>query len=92
MATYTVTGSTIVDSKADGIASVKKDDTVVVTAQAGGSEPAAFSIVDITAIKASRASLGLPVPSGSSGKAAVMVPVQRSAASGAAASVVTAGS
>lgn len=56
-ATYSVTGSTLVDAKANGIGSVKKGDTVVVTATAG-STPKAASVMDVTAIRAGRASLG----------------------------------
>jgi hypothetical protein len=62
-ATYTVTSSTLVDARAGGISSVKKGDTVMVTATAG-STPTAASIADITAIKAGRASLHLPAHSG----------------------------
>jgi len=58
-ATYTVTSSTIVDARAGGIGSVKKDDTVMVIATAG-STPTVASIADITAIKAGRASFHLP--------------------------------
>lgn len=60
--TYTVTDSTLVDAKAKGIGSVKKGDTVMVTATAGGSTPAAVSVFDATAIKAGRAGLGFPAP------------------------------
>jgi hypothetical protein len=62
-ATYGVTSSTLVDTRAGGISSVKKGDTVMMTATAG-STPTAASIADITAIKAGRASLRLPAPPG----------------------------
>lgn len=61
-ATYTVTGSTLVNAQSKGIGSVNKGDTVVVTATAGGSTPTAANVTDVTAIKAGRASLGFPAP------------------------------
>jgi hypothetical protein len=59
-ATYVVTSKTLVDAKAAGIGSVKKGDTISVTATAGGSGATADSIVDITAVRAGRASFGFP--------------------------------
>jgi hypothetical protein len=57
-ATYAVTNSTLVDAQAKGIGSVKKGDTVFVTAT--GSANTAVSVTDITAVKAGRASFGFP--------------------------------
>jgi hypothetical protein len=48
-----------VNAKARGIGSVKNGDTVLVTATAG-SKRTAVNVVDITAIKTRRASLGFP--------------------------------
>lgn len=57
---YAVSGNTIVDAKAAGIGSVKKGDTIFVTATVSGSTATAASIFDLTAIKAGRASFGFP--------------------------------
>ena len=57
--TYAVASDTLVDAKARGIGSVKNGDTVLVTATAG-SKRTAVNVVDITAIKTRRASLGFP--------------------------------
>jgi hypothetical protein len=59
-ATYTVTSKTVVDAQAAGIGSVRKGDTVFVTATATGSTPTAASVIDVTAVKAGRASFGFP--------------------------------
>lgn len=73
-ATYTVTDSTLVDAQAKGIGSVKKGDTVAVTATATGATPTAANVTDITAIKAGRASLGLPEPPTGPGMVAPAAP------------------
>ncbi len=60
-ASYTVTSKTLVDARAAGIGAVHKGDTIVVTATVSGSTPAAASIVDLTEVKAGRASFGFRV-------------------------------
>jgi hypothetical protein len=60
--TYTVTSKTLVDAQAAGIGSVKKGDSVFVTATVGGPAPTAASISDLTAVKAGHASFGFAVP------------------------------
>ena len=59
-ATYAVTSSTVVDAKAAGIGSVKKGDTIFVTATVSGGAATAANITDVTAVKAGRASFGFP--------------------------------
>jgi hypothetical protein len=59
-ATYVVSSKTLVDAQAAGIGSVKKGDTVSVTATVSGSTATAVSVFDETAIKAGRASFGFP--------------------------------
>jgi len=59
-ATYAVTSSTVVDAKSAGIGSVKKGDTIFVTATVSGSTATAANITDLTAVKAGRASFGFP--------------------------------
>jgi hypothetical protein len=59
-ATYAVTSSTLVDAKAAGIGSVKKGDTIFVTATVSGGAATAANITDVTAVKAGRASFGFP--------------------------------
>lgn len=59
-ATYTVTSKTVVDAQAAGIGSVRKGDTVFVAATATGATPTAASVIDVTAVKAGRASFGFP--------------------------------
>jgi hypothetical protein len=59
-ATYVVSGKTLVDAQAAGIGSVKKGDTVFVTATVSGSTATAVSVLDQTAIKAGRAAFGFP--------------------------------
>ncbi len=59
-ASYAVTSSTLVNAESAGIGSVKKGDTVFVAATVSGSTATAAHIVDITAIKAGRASFGFP--------------------------------
>lgn len=73
-ASYAVNSKTLVDAQAAGIGSVKKGDTVFVTATVSGSTPTAADVFDLTAVKAGRASFGFPVrPSGLPG-APVQVP------------------
>jgi hypothetical protein len=57
-ASYAVTSKTVVDAESAGIGSVKKGDTVFVTATVSGSTATAASITDVTAVKAGRASFG----------------------------------
>ena len=57
-ATYAVTSKTLVDAQAAGIGSVKDGDTVYVTATVNGATATAINIVDMSAIKAGRASFG----------------------------------
>lgn len=64
--TYTVQPSTVVDSQANGISTVKKDDTVRVRAQVQGGSQAATDIVDITQIGSSRTGFGM-MPRGGDG-------------------------
>ena len=59
-ATYAVKSSTVVDAKAAGIGSVKKGDTIFVTATVSGSTATAANITDMTAVQAGRASFGFP--------------------------------
>jgi hypothetical protein len=59
-ATYAVTSVTVVDAKAAGIGSVKQGDTVFVSATVSGSTTTAANIVDMTAVRAGRASFGFP--------------------------------
>ena len=59
-ATYAVTSSTVVDAKAAGIGSVKKGDTIFVTATVSGGAATAANITDMTAVNAGRASFGFP--------------------------------
>lgn len=54
-ATYVVSSKTLVDAQAAGIGSVKKGDTVSVTATVSGSKATAVSVFDQTLIKAGRA-------------------------------------
>jgi len=58
--TYAVTSSTMVDAKASGIGSVKQGDTVFVTATVSGTTATAADVIDVTAVKAGRASFGFP--------------------------------
>lgn len=59
-ATYAVTSSTVVDAKAAGIGSVKKGDTIFVTATVSGGAATAANVTDMTAVNAGRASFGFP--------------------------------
>jgi hypothetical protein len=59
-ATYVVTSKTLVDAQAAGIGSVKKGDTIFVTATVSGSTATAANVLDLTAVKAGRASFGFP--------------------------------
>jgi hypothetical protein len=59
-ATYAVASSTEVNAKAGGIGSVKTGDTVSVTATVSGGTATAASIIDFTAIRASRGAFGFP--------------------------------
>jgi len=59
-ASYVVSSKTLVDAQAAGIGSVKKGDTVSVTATVSGSTATAASVQDQTAIKAGRAAFGFP--------------------------------
>jgi hypothetical protein len=59
-ATYAVTSSTMVDAKAAGIGSVKRGDTIFVTATVSGTTATAADVIDMTAVKAGRASFGFP--------------------------------
>ena len=62
--TYTVQPSTIVDSQADGIGSVKSGDKVIVIAQDNGSgNPTAMDIRDQTQMRNSRQGFGYGAPS-----------------------------
>jgi hypothetical protein len=61
-ASYAVTSNTVVDAKSAGIGSVKDGDTVFVTATVSGSTATAANIVDVTAVKAGRASFGFRTP------------------------------
>ncbi len=58
--TYTVTSKTLVDAQAAGIGSVKKGDSVIITATVSGSTPTAADIIDLTAMQAGRAAFGFP--------------------------------
>ena len=58
--TYAVPSKTVVGAQAAGIGSVKKGDTVFVTATVTGTTATAVSILDQTAIKSGRASVNLP--------------------------------
>lgn len=49
--TYTVTSKTLVDAKAAGIGSVKKGDSVFVTATVSGTTPTATNIADLSVFK-----------------------------------------
>ena len=59
-ASYAVTANTVVDAKSAGIGSVKTGDTIFVTATVSGSSATAATIIDVTAVKAGRASFGFP--------------------------------
>jgi hypothetical protein len=59
-ATYVVTSTTVVDSKAAGIGSVKQGDTIFVTATVSGATATAADIIDVTAVQAGRAAFGFP--------------------------------
>lgn len=59
-ATYAVTSATVVDAQAAGIGSVKQGDTVFVSATVSGGTATAANIMDLTAVKAGRASFGFP--------------------------------
>jgi hypothetical protein len=64
-ASYAVSSKTLVDAQAAGIGSVKKGDTVFVTATVSGSTATAANVTDLTAVKAGRASFGfgaVPAP------------------------------
>ncbi len=66
--TYTVTSKTVVDAQAAGIGSLKKGDSIFITATVSGSTPTAANIIDLTAVKAGHASFGFraaPPPPGS---------------------------
>ena len=58
--TYAVPSKTVVGAQAAGIGSVKKGDTVFVTATVSGTTATAVSILDATAIKSGHASVGYP--------------------------------
>jgi hypothetical protein len=59
-ATYAVISSTEVNAQAAGIGTVKVTDTVELTATVSNGKATAASIVDMTAIRASHGSFGLP--------------------------------
>ena len=59
-ATYVVSSKTLVDAQAAGIGSVKKGDTVFVTATVSGSTATAANVLDQSAVKAGRAAFGFP--------------------------------
>lgn len=59
-ATYVVSSSTEVNAQAAGIGTVKVGDTVGLMATVSGRTGTAASIIDITSIRASRGSFGLP--------------------------------
>jgi hypothetical protein len=61
-ASYAVSSKTIVDAQAAGIGSVKKGDTVYVTATVSGATATAANVTDLTAVKAGRVSFGLQTP------------------------------
>lgn len=61
-ASYAVNSKTIVDAQAAGIGSVKKGDTVYVTATVSGTTATAADVTDLTAVKAGRASFGFQAP------------------------------
>jgi hypothetical protein len=52
--TYAVTADTLVNAARDGIGSIKKDDTVRITATVSGSTATAVDIVDTSTIQAQR--------------------------------------
>jgi hypothetical protein len=60
-ATYAVSSKTIVDAQAAGIGSVKKGDSIFVTATVSGSTATAANVLDMTALKAGRAAFGFPM-------------------------------
>jgi hypothetical protein len=60
VASYSVTSNTLVNAKSAGIGSVKKGDTVFVSATVSGSTATAAQVVDLSAIKAGRAKFGFP--------------------------------
>jgi hypothetical protein len=59
-ASYAVASSTEVNAQAGGIGSVKTGDTVSVTATVSGGTATAASIIDLTALRASRGAFGFP--------------------------------
>lgn len=59
-ASYAVTSKTVVDAQAAGIGSVKKGDTVFVTATVSGSTATAANVLDLTAVKNGRVAFGFP--------------------------------
>jgi hypothetical protein len=69
LATYAVASSTEVDAQARGIGTVKSGDTVSVTATVSAGTATAASIMDITALRASRGAFGFPAgpPPGNQG-------------------------
>jgi len=60
-ATYAVSSKTVVDAQAAGIGSVKKGDSIFVTATVSGGTATAANVLDLTAVKAGRASFGFPM-------------------------------
>jgi hypothetical protein len=79
-ASYVVSTKTLVDAEAAGIGSVKKGDTVYITATVSGSTATAANVTDLTAVKAGRASFGFQVPAHpGSPPTAQSVPVQPNA-------------
>lgn len=67
--TYAVQPSTIVDSQAGGISTVKDNDTVIVIAQSNGSgNPTAMDIRDRTQMKDSRQGFGFGAPGDPNGQ------------------------
>jgi len=56
--TYTVTSKTLVDARAAGIGSVKKGDSVFITATASGTTPTAANIADLSVFKQSGGPFG----------------------------------
>jgi hypothetical protein len=66
-ATYAVSSSTEVNAMAAGIGTVKVGDTVDLTATVSQGKATAASLIDVTAIRASRGALGFPAgpPAGS---------------------------
>lgn len=60
-ATYAVSSKTIVDAQAAGIGSVKKGDSIFVTATVSGGTATAASVLDMTALRASHKAFEFPM-------------------------------